>query len=80
MFQAYSLAGVAENIRCPTFIAEAENDRRRGAGKDLYNALECPKEYMLFTVSEGAGEHCEAGGREVFFQKMFDCLDPIMAA
>lgn len=79
MFQAYSLADVAKNIRCPTFVAEAENDRRCGAGKDLYNALKCPKECVLFTASEGAGEHCETGGREVFFQKMFDWLDPIMA-
>jgi len=79
MFQAYSLADVARNIRCPTFVDEAENDRRRGGGKDLYNALECPKEYVLFAESEGAGEHCEAGAREVFFQRMFDWLDPILA-
>ena len=79
MFQAYSLADVAKNIQCPTFVAEAENDRRRGGGKDLYNALQCPKEYVLFTINEGAGEHCEAGGREVFFQKMFGWLDPIVA-
>ena len=79
MFQAYSLADVAKNIQCHTFVAEAENDRRRGGGKDLYNALQCPKEYVLFTTNEGAGEHCEAGGREVFFQKMFGWLDPIVA-
>jgi pimeloyl-ACP methyl ester carboxylesterase len=79
MFQAYSLADVAKNIRCPTFVSEAENDRRRGGGKDLYNALRCPKDYVLFRASEGAGEHCEAGAREVFFQKMFGWLDPIMA-
>jgi alpha-beta hydrolase superfamily lysophospholipase len=79
MFQAYSLADVAKNIQCPTFVAEAENDRRRGGGKDLYNALQCPKEYVLFAASEGAGEHCEAGAREVFFQKMFGWLDPIIA-
>ena len=78
MFQAYSLADVAKNIRCPTFVDEAENDRRRGGGRDLYNALQCPKEYVLFAASEGAGEHCEAGGREVFFQTMFDWLDPIL--
>jgi len=78
MFQAYSLADVAGNIRCPTFVDEAENDRRRGGGKDLYNALRCPKEYVLFAASEGAGEHCEAGAREVFFQRMFDWLDPIL--
>ena len=78
MFQAYSLADVARNIQCPTFVDEAENDRRRGGGKDLFNALQCPKQYVLFAASEGAGEHCEAGAREVFFQRMFDWLDPIM--
>ncbi len=78
MFQTYSLADVAQKIRCPTFVAEAENDRRRGGGTDLYNALQCPKQYVLFTSSEGAGEHCEAGGREIFFQKMFGWLDPIL--
>ena len=76
MFQAYSLADVAKNIQCPTFVAEAEDDRRRGGGKDLYNALQCPKEYVLFTASEGAAEHCEAGAREVLFQRMFVRLDP----
>jgi pimeloyl-ACP methyl ester carboxylesterase len=79
MFQAYSLADVARNIRCPTFVDEAENDRRRGGGKDLYNALQCPREYVLFAASEGAGEHCEGGAREVFFQRMFDWLEPIVA-
>src|SRR6266496_6382596 len=39
----------------------------------------CPKEYVLFAAKDGAGEHCEAGAREVFFQKMFDWLDPILA-
>jgi pimeloyl-ACP methyl ester carboxylesterase len=78
MFQAYSLADVARNIQCPTFVGEAENDRRRGGGKELYNALQCPKEYVLFAVNEGAGEHCEAAAREVFFQRMFDWLDPIL--
>jgi len=55
MFQAYSLADVAENIQCPTFVAEAETDRRRGGGKHLFNALRCQKEYVLFRASEGAG-------------------------
>jgi hypothetical protein len=78
MFQAYSLADVAKNVQCPTFVAEAEYNRRRGGGKDLYNALQCPQKYVLFTASEGVDEHCEAGGRQIFFQKMFGLLDPII--
>jgi hypothetical protein len=53
-----------------------KNDRRRGGGNDLYGVLQCPKEYVLFAASEGAGEHCEAGAREVFFQKMFGWFVP----
>ena len=41
-------------------MAEAENDRRRGGGKHLFNALRCSKEYVLFRATQGAGEHCEA--------------------
>jgi len=53
-------------------------DGRRGGGKDLYHALQCAKQYVLFTVREGAGEHCETGGREIFFQKMFGWLEPLV--
>jgi pimeloyl-ACP methyl ester carboxylesterase len=69
MFQAYSLADVAKNIQCPTFVDEAEDDRRRGGGKELYDALQCPKEYVLFAASEGAGEHCEAAHVTYFFKR-----------
>ena len=41
----------------------------RGGGKHLFNALRCSKEYVLFRATQGAGEHCEAGAREVFFRR-----------
>jgi len=75
----YSLAGIAAQIRCPTFLSEAENDRRAGGGKALYDALTCPKEYVLFTDAEGAGEHCEAGASSLFHQRVFDWLDGVLA-
>jgi alpha-beta hydrolase superfamily lysophospholipase len=75
----YTLQGIAGQIRCPTFVAEAENDRRRGGGKQLYDALTCPhKQYVLFTAAEGAGEHCEAGAASLFHQRAFDWLDAVL--
>jgi alpha-beta hydrolase superfamily lysophospholipase len=79
-FALYTLEGIAERIRCPTLLTEAENDRRRGGGKQLYEALTCPKEYILFTDAEGAGEHCEAGASSRFHQRAFDWLDEVLAA
>jgi alpha-beta hydrolase superfamily lysophospholipase len=77
----YTLKGIADRIQCPTFIAEAENDRRRGGGKELYDALTCPhKEYVLFLDAEGAGEHCEEGAVSLFHQRAFDWLDDVLAA
>ena len=75
VFAHYTLEGRADRIRCPTLVTEAENDRRRGGGKQLYETLTCPKAYILFTEAEGAGEHCEAGARSRFHQRAFDWLD-----
>ena len=58
----YTMEGVAQNITCPTLIVDSENERSfRGQSRRLYDALTCPKEFMLFTADEGAGEHCQMG-------------------
>ena len=81
-FQAladYSLDGRIQQIACPTLIAEAENDRRRGGGVKLYAQLNVPKKYVLFADADGAGEHCESGAESLFSQVVFDWLDEIFA-
>jgi hypothetical protein len=71
----YALSPVADRIRCPTLVTQAENDPvARFAGR-LYDALMCPKELLRFTAAEGAGDHCEALARSLFHQKAFDWLD-----
>jgi len=55
----YSLEGVVSNIRCPTLICEAENDLSyAGQPKKLFDALLCPKTYVLYTKEDAAEEHC----------------------
>jgi pimeloyl-ACP methyl ester carboxylesterase len=76
---SYTLKGLADRITCPTLVCEAENDVRGGDAKPLYDALTCPKKYILFTNEEGAGEHCEAGARSLFDQRVFDWLDEMLA-
>ena len=74
----YSLKGLEHQIGCPTFVCSAEgDDLSAGAGK-LYDALICPKQYVLFRSAEGAGQHCESGARTVFHQRAFDWLDRVL--
>ena len=76
--EAYQLSSVADKIRCPTLVTQAENDPvSRFAGR-LYDALTCPKQFFRFTEAEGAGDHCEAMARSLFHQKSFDWLDEIL--
>ena len=68
--------GVAEQIRCPTLVCDAEDDLFfKGQPKQLYDHLTCPKALIRFTTAEGAGSHCEVGASRLAFARMFDWLD-----
>lgn len=71
----YTLDGRAEGIRCPTLVRFAEEDDLAVSARKTYDALTCEKEFMSFRRVEGAGEHCEAGARLAFHQRVFDWLD-----
>jgi pimeloyl-ACP methyl ester carboxylesterase len=65
-----------KNIKCPVLVCDNEIDTiSTEQGKELYDLLDCDKEFIEFTVAEGAGSHCEITGRQIFFQKAFDWLD-----
>lgn len=52
----------AEGITCPTLVIDSENDQDfPGQPRELYDQLTCPKDFLLFTAEEGAGEHCQMG-------------------
>ena len=73
----YTLAGRAGQIRCPTFVANAEGDDISASAPRLAAALTGPKQFVTFTA-EGAGDHCESGARTLFHARVFAWLDPIM--
>jgi len=76
---AYTLQGRVDGIRCPTLICEAENDDIAATAQDLFDKLSCEKAFVSFTAREGAGEHCEAGSRQVFNQRAFDWLEGVLS-
>ncbi len=77
--ERYTLAGRAEAIRCPTFLAVAENDPLSAGAQRLYDALTCPKTMVKFAAAEGAGDHCEMLNRSALNRATLDWLDEILA-
>jgi pimeloyl-ACP methyl ester carboxylesterase len=75
--QAYHLRdGIAEKIKCPTLICDAEKDLFfKGQAQELYDHLTCPKTMLKFTDAEGAGAHCEVGASRLAFARIYDWLD-----
>lgn len=72
----YTLEGVAGRISCPTLVLDSEKDHFfPGQAPKVYEALTAPKKYVLFTVNEGAGEHCQVGAMSLTHQRVFDWLD-----
>jgi alpha-beta hydrolase superfamily lysophospholipase len=64
--KAFSLAGVAERIRCPVLITHGQNDRvvPVQAAHDLYAALGAPRKTLkIFGPEEGGAEHCQVDDR-----------------
>jgi pimeloyl-ACP methyl ester carboxylesterase len=73
---SFTLDGVADKIRCPTLVLEAEKDDSfPGQPQKVFNALTCPKTHILFTEIEGAEEHCQCGAPALSSQRIFDWLD-----
>nr|WP_314466322.1 hypothetical protein [uncultured Clostridium sp.] len=71
--------GIAEQIKCPTLICDAEDDDFFvEQAKRIYDKLHCPKEYMLFTSKEGAGDHCHVMALRLNFVRVFDWLDTVL--
>jgi pimeloyl-ACP methyl ester carboxylesterase len=73
----FRLSDRISNIRCPTLVTLAEGDPVAANAVRLYDALTCRKTLVRFTTAEGAGDHCEAGARSVYFQRAYDWLDQV---
>ena len=72
--------GIAERIRCPTLVCDAQGDLFfKGQPQALYDHLTCKKTMLTFTEAEGAGAHCEVGAGRLAFARIFDWLDETLA-
>jgi pimeloyl-ACP methyl ester carboxylesterase len=77
----YTLDGIAGQITCPTLVCAAEEDHDfADQPMMLYDALRCPKTYLLFTAEDAAEEHCHEGAALLLNQRLFDWLDERLEA
>jgi pimeloyl-ACP methyl ester carboxylesterase len=77
--EAYTMAGIANRITCPTLVLDAENDQFfKGQPRRLFDELTCKKELIFFREDEGAGEHCHEGALSLWHQRAFDWLDTVL--
>jgi hypothetical protein len=78
--QEYTLAGVAEKIRCPMLITDPEGETFwPGQSQQLYDALRCPKALVRFSAAEGGDLHCEPKAPGLRAQRIFDWLDATLS-
>lgn len=71
----YEQADVLGRIACPTLLCDAENDPLSHDSQAFFDLLRCDKQRLRFTVAEGAGDHCIAGARSLYHERVFDWLD-----
>jgi len=73
----YNLWGLESRIACPTLAlcGESELASVEIFGKPWFDGLDCPKDYHVFTVEEGAEMHCQLNNISRLYQVMFDWLD-----
>lgn len=76
--QAYTLDSVIDKIRCPVFVADAENESFfPGEAKELADKLGRRATHHLFTAEDGAGEHCQVGATQLMNQVSLDWLQDV---
>ncbi len=74
-----SLKGIANKIKCPILLTMGETDHfvSKDQLDELIEEIKAPTTVRVFTIEEGAEEHCQEGNHALFHQVMFDWLDEV---
>jgi len=79
MLKPYHLRDVADKIKCKMIVVDSEEDKSLpGQAHQLFEALNCPKEYLLFTKEEGAAEHCQMGAVMISTERILNRLEILL--
>ncbi|WP_321803384.1 alpha/beta hydrolase family protein [Burkholderia sp. BCC1988] len=69
--QPYDNSAILDKVTCETLVLDGTGEVFHGA-KPFYDALQCPKEYLLFDDSSTAQSHCQIGGYATATEYIFD--------
>ena len=79
--QKMTMNGIAERIRCPCLVMDAEGDMFfKGQPQKIYDALQAPKQLAKFTAQDGAENHCQSGALAYKDEVVFNWLDETLLA
>jgi pimeloyl-ACP methyl ester carboxylesterase len=70
----YTNKGIVEKITAKTLVIDGEAEEY-GQAKELFDALRCPKDYLLFTAKEAAQLHVQTGSTAVSVQRIFAWME-----
>lgn len=75
-FEKCDLTDVAADIDCETLVIDGtEESYSTGQARQLYDALTCPKDFLLFDEASTAQLHCQNGATATAAEFTFDWLD-----
>jgi len=70
----FTLKGLSEKITAKTLVIDGEGEEY-GQARELFDALKCPKDYLLFTAEEAAQLHVQTGSLAVQTHRVFNWLE-----
>jgi dienelactone hydrolase len=77
--QAYNLEGTIDQIHCPVFVGDAQDDLFfKGSGEVLASKLGSRSTYHQFKTADGAGEHAGVGANVMQNQVTLDWFQDIV--
>lgn len=73
--QKYDNTSVIDKITCETLVMDGSAEIIPGQAQKFFEALKCPKDYMLFDETTTAQLHCQMGSYATATEYLFDWLD-----
>jgi hypothetical protein len=68
-------SSVIDKITCETLVMDGTAEIIPGTAIEFFEALQCPKDYMLFDETTTSQSHCQMGSYATATEYLFDWLD-----
>jgi len=76
LLQEYTIEDRVHQIKCRMLVIDGTGEEySAGQAKKLYDALRCPKDFMLFTEEDTGFLHCQPGALSISYTRIFNWLD-----